>query len=153
MAHTFRHDEALAWQKIDDAIFEVDQEMPIEHEKEFIDLFVFVPVIFALHHGHPDDRVVHLAQRLVVPFVCASICQLLHIDQFKRPAQNIKISFVWEFFGAVSRIHAANLTAEHTEVAEKTEINWLCDLCVQESLFFPVKIIGFLTLNNDAILR
>jgi len=53
MAHAFRYDEALSWRKINDAIFEIDQEPAIEHEKEFIDVFVFVPMIFPLNDGHP----------------------------------------------------------------------------------------------------
>src|SRR2546428_7869430 len=84
MAHAFGHDEALAWQKIDGAIFEIDHETPVEDEKEFINLFVFVPVILALHDSHPDDRIVHFAKRLIVPFVRAGISQFLHIDQLKR---------------------------------------------------------------------
>src|SRR6476620_69290 len=101
MAHTFRHDEALTRHKIDDAIFEIDQEPSVEHEKEFVNVLVFMPVILALHDRHPDDRVVYLAERLVVPFVGACIGQLLHIDQFKRPVQNVEVSFVqkilWRF--------------------------------------------------------
>jgi hypothetical protein len=80
MAHTFRHDEALSRRKIDNAIFKVDQEMSIEDKKEFIDVFVFVPMILALDYGQPDDRIVYLAKRLIVPLVCARIGQLLHID-------------------------------------------------------------------------
>jgi len=80
MADPFGHDEALLGRKIDNAIFEIDQEMSIEDEKEFIDVFVFVPVIFALNHRQPNDRIVYLAKRLVVPLVRASIGQLLHID-------------------------------------------------------------------------
>jgi len=94
MAHTFGHDEALTRQKIHRAIFEIDQETPIEDEKEFIDLFVLVPVILALHDRHPDDRIVHLAKRLVVPFVGTGIGQLLYIDQLKGAVQNVEISFV-----------------------------------------------------------
>ncbi len=108
MAHTFRHDEALARQKIDCAIFEIDQEMSVQNEKEFIDVFVFVPVILALHYRHPDDRIVHFAKRLVVPFVRASISQLLHINQFKRPVQNVEVSLVWEFFRALSEFMPQN---------------------------------------------
>jgi hypothetical protein len=89
MADAFRHDEALSRQKIDYAIFEIDQEPPIQHEKEFIDVFVFVPVIFALNYRHPDDRVVHLTKRLVVPFVCAFISQLLNVNQFEWSVQNV----------------------------------------------------------------
>jgi hypothetical protein len=54
------------------------------------------------------------------------------------------------------RIHAANLTAESTEVAEKTRRNCLCGLCVLSSeirLFFAVEIIRFVTLDNDTIRR
>jgi hypothetical protein len=47
MAHTFGHDEALLRHKINNAIFEIDQEMSVKNEKEFIDIFVFVPVVFA----------------------------------------------------------------------------------------------------------
>jgi len=55
MAHAFRHDEALSRRKIDYAIFKIDQKPPLEHEEEFIDILVFMPVIFALNHRHPDD--------------------------------------------------------------------------------------------------
>ena len=55
MAHAFRHDEALSRRKIDYAIFEIDQKPPIEHEEEFIDVFVFMPMIFALDDRHPDN--------------------------------------------------------------------------------------------------
>jgi len=84
MANTFGNDEALARRKFDNAIFEIDQETSAQDEKEFINILVLVPVIFALHHRQPDDRVVHLAKRLVVPLVCAGVGELLHIDQFKR---------------------------------------------------------------------
>jgi hypothetical protein len=80
MAHAFRHDEALPRCKINNAVFEIDQEMSVENEKKFIDVFVFVPVIFALNYRHSHDRIVHLAKGLVVPFVCASIGQFLDID-------------------------------------------------------------------------
>ncbi len=66
--------------------------MSLENEKEFIDVFVFVPVIFPLNHREPNDRIVYLAKRLVVPVIRASIGQFLDIDQFKRPVQNIEVS-------------------------------------------------------------
>jgi hypothetical protein len=94
MVHAFGHDKALPRRKIDCAILQIDQETSLEDEKEFIDLLVLVPVILALHDRHPDDRIVHLAKRLVVPFVGTGICQLLYIDQLKGPVQNVEISFV-----------------------------------------------------------
>ena len=92
MANPFRNDEALARRKFDNAIFEIDQKISIENEKEFINILVLVPVIFALHYRQPDDRVVHLAKRLVVPLVRADIGEFLHIDQFKRSVQNVEVS-------------------------------------------------------------
>src|SRR6266567_7686680 len=62
MAHPFWHDKALLRCKIYNAIFEIDQDMSIENEKEFIDVFVFVPVIFTLNYRHPYDRIVYLAK-------------------------------------------------------------------------------------------
>jgi hypothetical protein len=51
MAHTFRHNEALSRRKIDNAIFKIDQEVSVEDKKEFIDVFMFVPMIFALNRS------------------------------------------------------------------------------------------------------
>ena len=73
MAHTPRHNETLPRRKIDDAVLEIDEEMSIENEKEFIDILVFVPMIFPLDHRQPDHRVIYRAKRLVIPFVCAPI--------------------------------------------------------------------------------
>ena len=50
MAHTSGHHETLPRRKINDAIFEIDQKMSIQNEKEFINVIVFMPMIFALHH-------------------------------------------------------------------------------------------------------
>ena len=59
---------------IDNAIFEIDQEMSIENEKEFIDVLVFVPVIFALNRPPASTtESFTLAKRLVVPFIGAGI--------------------------------------------------------------------------------
>ena len=97
MTHTFGNNKALPRSKIDNAILEIDQEMSVQNEKEFINILVFVPVIFALHHGHPDDGVIHFAKRLVIPFVGAGIGQLLHIDELKWAAQNVQVRFVRKF--------------------------------------------------------
>ena len=154
MPHTFGHDETLPPSKIDNAIFEIDQETPVQNEKEFINVLMLVPVVFALHHRQPHDRVVHLAKRLVVPFVFAGVRQFLHIDQLQRSVQEVEVSLIREFFIARSRIHAANLTAEIAEVAEKNPSTLLCVLCgTKQTLLFAVEIIRFRTFNNDAICR
>ena len=105
MAHPLRHDEALSRPKINRAIFKIDQETSVEDEKEFINLFVVVPMIFALHYRHSHDRIVHFAKRLIVPFVGASIGQLLHIDQFKRSVQNVEVRLVRKFLRRSVWIH------------------------------------------------
>ena len=94
MANTFWHNETLPRRKIDNAIFEIDQKVSVKNEKEFIDLLVFVPVIFALYHRQPDDGIVHLAKRLVEPFVRARVGQFLDIDEFERFVQNIQVRLV-----------------------------------------------------------
>ena len=113
MAHTFGNNKALPWSKIDNAILEIDQEMSVQNEKEFINILVFVPVIFALHHGHPDDGVIHFAKRLVIPRVRAGIGQFLHIDQFKRSVQNVQVSLVGKILRRFVGIHDLSLNAEH----------------------------------------
>jgi hypothetical protein len=105
MTHTFGNYEAMPRSKIDNAILEIDQEMSVQNEKEFVNIFVFVPVIFALHHSHPDDGVIHLAKRLVIPFVGAGIGQLLHIDELKRPVQNVHVSFVRRILLGLIGVH------------------------------------------------
>ena len=112
MAHTFGNNKALPRSKIDNAILEIDQEMSVQNEKEFINIFVFVPVIFALHHGHPDDGVIHLAKRLVIPFVGAGIGQLLHIDELKRAVQKVQVSFVRKTLRGLIGVHDWNFDTE-----------------------------------------
>ena len=119
MAHALRHNEALARRKINHPIFQIDQEAPVQHEKEFIDVFVLMPMILALHHSHPDNRIVHLAKGLVVPFVGASIGQLLHIDYLKRPLQNVQLGFVGKVLRGFIRVHDLSLNAE---TAERTHL-------------------------------
>lgn len=120
MAHAFWDDEALTWQKINCATFEIDQETSVQNKKEFINLLVFVPVILALHYCHPDDRIVHSAKRLIVPFVLAGIGQFLHIDQFQRSVQNVEVSLVRKILRRFVWFHDQNLTEEIVKVADKT---------------------------------
>ena len=105
MPHASRHNKALSRRKIDYAIFEIDQESSIQHEKEFIDVIMFMPVIFTLHNRHPHHCIVHLTQCLVIPFVCAGVGKLLHINQFERPVQNVQVRFVWKLFNRCFRGH------------------------------------------------
>ncbi len=94
MPNSFRHDETLPRTKLDHLVFKIDQEMAVENKEELVDVVVLVPVIFTLQHPQPHDRVVHLTKSLVVPLVCARIDQLLNIDYFERPMQNVQASLV-----------------------------------------------------------
>jgi hypothetical protein len=58
MAHTLGHNESLPGCKIDNPVLKIDQEMSIKNEKEFVNVPVFMPMLFALNHRYPDDRVV-----------------------------------------------------------------------------------------------
>lgn len=109
MPHAFRHNEALTRQKVNRAIFEIDQEASVQNEEKFINVLVFVPMIFALHYRHPHDKIVHLAKRLVVPFVRASIGQLLHIDQFERTVQSVEVSLVRKILRRVIGFHDSKI--------------------------------------------
>jgi len=119
MANPFRNDEALARRKFDNAIFEIDQKISIENEKEFINVLVLMPVVLTLHYCHPDDGVVDLAKRLIVPLVRARIGQFLRIDQLEWSMQNVEISLIWKILRGFVWFHDQNLTAKITEVAEK----------------------------------
>src|SRR5436190_16214930 len=119
MTHTFGNNKALVRSKIDNAILEIDQEMSVQNEKEFINVLVLMPVVLTLHYCHPDDGVVDLAKRLIVPLVRARIGQFLRIDQLEWSMQNVEISLIWKILRGFVWFHDQNLTAKITEVAEK----------------------------------
>src|SRR5207248_11359315 len=115
ISYTTWNHRAVPQHQHDYAIFESDEEPPIKHEEEFVDVVVFMPVILTLHHGHPDNRIVHLTKRLVVPFVGASVSQLLHIDNFERSMQNVEVSFVRKILRRSVGIHDRNLITEQPQ--------------------------------------
>jgi len=43
MAHAFGHDEALTRQKLNCAIFQIDQETSVQNEEKFINVLVLMP--------------------------------------------------------------------------------------------------------------
>jgi len=45
---------------------------------------MFVPVVLAFNDHEPYDRIVHLAERLIVPLVLTSVDAPLNIDAFQR---------------------------------------------------------------------
>ena len=53
MPHALGHDESLTRSKIDSAILEIDQKTACNHVKEFIQIFMRMPMIFALDDTEP----------------------------------------------------------------------------------------------------
>jgi hypothetical protein len=98
MSNTLWDDKALTRLELDRFVFEVDQKISIEHKKEFVDVVVFMPMIFAFQNADPHHRVIHFAKRLIVPLVLARIDQLLNVNQLQRPVQNIQVSLVRKIF-------------------------------------------------------
>ena len=89
MLHLLWNYEPLARLQFNRAPFEIDQQRAVQYEEKLVDVAVFVPMVFALDHGHPHDRIVNFAKCLVVPFVGAGISQLLHVDHLQRFVQNV----------------------------------------------------------------
>jgi hypothetical protein len=119
MAHALGNNKALPRAEIDNTIFKVDEEISIENEKEFINVLVLMPVVLTLHYCHPDDGVVDLAKRLIVPLVRARIGQFLHIDELEWSVQDVEVSLIRKILRRFVSFHAQNLTAKIAEVAGK----------------------------------
>src|SRR5215471_17454674 len=81
MHHALWDDEALIGQELDRSSLKIDYESATQHVKKLIIIVVFVPVVLALHYAEPHDRIVHPAQRLIVPLVGDRLCELIDIDQ------------------------------------------------------------------------
>ena len=72
--------DGLARPELDHAVLEVDEQGAVEHHEELILILVPVPVILALQHAQPNDRIVDLAERLVVPLVLTRVDQRLDVE-------------------------------------------------------------------------
>ena len=64
-----RHDKTLLRVKFNAPILEVDNEAAVEDKEELVIVVVLMPMILTLQDAKPNDRVVDLAQRLVIPAV------------------------------------------------------------------------------------
>jgi hypothetical protein len=67
MDDALRYDKPLLPVKLNASILEVYDKATVEDKEELIIVIVPVPVILALQDAQPNDRVVDLAQRLVIP--------------------------------------------------------------------------------------
>ena len=96
MHYAFRNHYRFSRRKIDAALFQIDQQLAADDVEEFIFVVVLVPMIFAMNDSEPDDRLVHFAQRLVVPFIRAGIDECGNVDRFERLAKNVEARVVGE---------------------------------------------------------
>jgi len=84
MHHTLGDRKSLSRGELDCLIFQINDEAPFHHIKEFIFPIVLVPVELSLHNAKPHDAVIHPAQRLVIPRVGDCIDEFLNVNEFKR---------------------------------------------------------------------
>ena len=105
MLNAPRDDKTLLRSQIDGSTFQIDQETAFYDVKEFIDVGMFVPMVFTFDNSEPNDGIIHLAQGLVPPLVFAFVDQLLNVDQLERSVQNVQVSFVGKTFRFLIRCH------------------------------------------------
>jgi len=78
MARAFRTNEALPRRKIDNVIFKVDQKCPVETRTKNSSMSCARASDIHLNHRQSDDRIGHLAKRMVCTFVRASTAVSAH---------------------------------------------------------------------------
>ena len=78
-----RNDEALARSQRNRTIFKINEKLSIKTKEKLVVIVVLMPVIFTLHHTQPYNRVIHLAERLVVPLVGDSSNERVHVNFFQ----------------------------------------------------------------------
>jgi hypothetical protein len=61
---------------------QVDQQLSLDYVEKLVVIFVLVPVILGLYYAQANYRFVHLAKRLVIPFVGAGVGARPLVDQF-----------------------------------------------------------------------
>ena len=94
MLDSFRNDKSLLWLQIDRAIFEIDDKVPLQDKEELVVVVMFVPVVLALDDSQANNGVVHLAERLVIPFIRARFHHCWNVHQVKGRKLDIEVSGV-----------------------------------------------------------
>ncbi len=105
MDYPLRNDKTLAGLKIDGAILEIDDEVPLEDKEELIVFLMLMPVILALQDAETYDRVVYLAESLVVPAMCVCTDERGDVDNTERREFDIEERGI----GVVSGVRHVNL--------------------------------------------
>jgi len=49
------------------APLDVEVQFPVEHQEELVLVVVLMPMVLAVEHAQPDQRIVHRGQRLIEP--------------------------------------------------------------------------------------
>lgn len=94
MLDAFGNDKSLLWLQINRAIFEIDDEVPLQDKEELVVVVMFVPVVLALHDAEANNGVVHLTKRLVIPLLGAGFYQGWYVHQVERRKLYIEVSGV-----------------------------------------------------------
>ncbi len=81
MHDPFGHDKALVGVQFNRALFHFDDKAPLQNKEKLIVVIVLVPVILALHDAEPHNRIIDLAQSLIIPRVIARFYQRGHINE------------------------------------------------------------------------
>jgi hypothetical protein len=92
--NTLGYDESLSWSKFDGLTLQINDEVSVEDEEEFIVAIVLVPVVLALQYAKPNDGIVHFTKGLVVPPVGAGLNQCWNIDHAQGRKLNIEMRCV-----------------------------------------------------------
>ncbi len=67
------HDETLSGIELDGTVFKVDEQLALDDVEKLVVHIVLVPVILTLKNAQANNRIIHLAERLVVPLECAGV--------------------------------------------------------------------------------
>jgi len=89
-----RYHEALSRAECDRASLEIDDELALYYIEELVVGVVLMPVILALHHAQSDDRVIHLAEGLVIPLELAGVDQRLDVDNGEMRKEDVETRLV-----------------------------------------------------------
>jgi hypothetical protein len=87
------NNERLAGVELNGFVFEVDEELAFDGEKEFVLVVVLVPVVFAFDDSDADDGVVDLAESLIEPLVVFRVGDV-DVDDFERAVKDVEASLI-----------------------------------------------------------
>src|SRR4030095_10644556 len=94
MLDAFGNDKSLLWLKINRAIFEIDNKVPLQDKEERVVVVMFVPVVLTLHDSQANDGVVHVAERLVIPLIGTGFDQTRNVYHAERWKLDIEVGSV-----------------------------------------------------------